>query len=457
MAKRKLHIGHFLTRGIWSIPQSDFSKRKSMPIKVIRILIITIRGIYEDKIQQRAAAITLYCLLSIVPVLALGFGIAKGFGYDKFLENKVRVYLNNWAHHLADNSYTNSSTLLQGYSDAVDQVITFSNATLARTKGGLLAGIGIILLFWSVMNVLSIIESSFNDIWQVKKRRSYIRQYSDYLSIMLISPVFLITAIAVNDKIMEMSKQVELMHLISPVLFTALKAIPYILIIVLFTLVYLIMPNTKVKFRSGLTGGIIAGSIFLLVQMAYIYFQIGVSRNNAIYGSLAAIPLFIIWVQISWLIVLFGAKIAFATQNTQMYEFENEAVNMSYYSHRIIALVVTHHIIMNFNKGEKPLTQPEISKNLHIPVRILSVILSDLAKTRILSEVLTDNPRIIGYQPAQNVDLLSILYVNECIDKLGEHYPIENTSKIALRLMAIDKDFIKSIKMSDSNILIKNL
>jgi membrane protein len=457
MIKRKFRLWQFLNRGIWSIPQSDLSKRKSISIKTIRILIISIRGFYEDKIQQRAAAITLYSLLTLVPVLALGFGIAKGFGYDTFLENKVKVYLYKWVNQLSDNSVTDSSPLVKGYSDVVDQIITFSNATLARTKGGLLAGIGIILLFWAVMNVLSNIENSFNDIWQVKKGRSYLRRYSDYLSVMLISPVFLITAIAVNDKIKEMSNQVELVQLISPILFFILKSIPYILIIVLFTLVYIIMPNTKVKFRSGLTGGIIAGSVFLLVQMAYIHFQIGVSRNNAIYGSLAAIPLFIIWVQISWLIVLIGSKIAFATQNIQMYEFENEAINTSSYSHRIIALVVTHHIIMNFNIGEKSLTQSELSQNLHIPVSILSTVLSDLVKTRILCEVLTEKPGIFGYQPAQNVELLSISLVNESLDKLGENYPIENTSKIALKLKSIDKDIFNLIKKSDHNILIKDL
>lgn len=436
---------------------NEFSAGKAFFIKLIRVLIISLRGFYEDKIQQRAAAITLYCLLSIVPVLALGFGIAKGFGYDKFLEDKVKEYLNIWIQQLVDNSVSNSATFYKGYSEVVDQVITFSNATLARTKGGLIAGIGIILLIWAVTNVLSNIESAFNDIWKVKKGRTYLRKYSDYLSIMLVSPVLLITAIAVNDKLVDMGKHIELLQVISPVLFFILKTIPYLLIIILFTLVYLIMPNTKVQFKSALIGGIVAGTAFLLVQMAYIHFQIGVSKNNAIYGSFAAIPLFLIWIQISWLIVLLGAKITFATQNTNIYEFENEAVNMSFYSQRIIALVVTHHVIINFNQGGKPLTQLQISKNLHLPVRILSSILLNLVNGRILSEVITEKPGLIAYQPAQSVDIFSIAYINECLDKTGHHYPIEKTSKTALKLESIDKDLVRLIEKSHQNILVKDL
>lgn len=461
MQFKGFRIGHFFTKGIWSMRLNEFSTRKAMFFRAIRILIISIRGIYEDKIQQRAAAITLYSLLSIVPIAALGFGIAKGFGYENFLEEKVKDYLRDKAQYFVNETGASSSTIFQGYSDAVDNLITFSNEALARTKGGLIAGIGIILLFWAVMKVLSNVENSFNDIWQVKKGRRYLRKYSDYLSIMIISPVFFITAIAVNvfinHKLVDISKQVEVVHMISPVLFKILKTVPYLLIILLFTLLYLIMPNTKVKFSSGLTGGIIAGIIFQIVQMAYVRFQIGVSSNNAIYGSFAAIPLFIIWIQISWLIVLFGAKISFATQNADMYEFESEAENMSNYSHRIIAMVVIHTIIMNFNAGKKPLTQVELSKILRIPTSILNIVLSDLVRTSILSEVLTENPNIVGFQPAQSIDHFSISYVIENIDKLGEHYAIESKSDLALKLKSINENFFKVFEKSDYNILIKDL
>lgn len=462
MVKKIKQLWHFLTKGIWSMRLSDFSARKAMSLKAIRILVLSIRGLYEDKIQQRAAAITLYCLLSIVPALALGFGIAKGFGYDKFLEeNIVKPYLKERAHQLAEASNVDSASIYKGYSEGVDEIITFSSATLARTKGGLLAGIGIILLFWSVMKVLSNVESSFNDIWQVKKGRLFLRKYSDYISIMIISPIFFISAVAVdvflNQKLNAMTRHVEVVHLVSPVLFFLLKTIPYLLIIVLFTLVYVIMPNVKVKWKYGIFGGIVAGALFQIVQMAYIHFQIGVSSNNAIYGSFAAIPLFLIWMQISWLIVLFGAKITFAAQNSDMFEFETEAINMSNYSRKILAMVVTHRMIKNFNHGEKPWMLQEISQNLHIPIRILTGILSDLVRTRILSEVLIENQRSVGYQPAHNVDHFTVNYIVEQIDKLGEHYPIENKSEIALKLKTINEKMYRWFELSEDNKLIKDL
>ena len=176
-------IRDFLLKEIWRLHLHEYSPKKAFILKAIRVLVISIRGVYEDKIQLRAAALTLYSILSIVPVLALGFGIAKGFGYDHVLEQKVKVYLETKTHPLTINSSS-------GQTDVVNKIISFSNSMLAKTKGGLVAGIGIIVLFWTVMKVFGNIENSFNDIWQVRKGRPYIRKYSDYFTFMLISPLF---------------------------------------------------------------------------------------------------------------------------------------------------------------------------------------------------------------------------------------------------------------------------
>jgi membrane protein len=442
MLDKFIYIKDFLTKGLWSLRLSDFSPRKAMQIKALKILVIAIRGIYEDKIQQRAAALTLYTILSIVPILAMGFGIAKGFGFAKTLEDQIR-------------------TKLVEYQDIVEKLITFANQMLVRTKGGLVATVGFVLLIYTILKVFNNVESSFNDIWQVRKGRTYVRKISDYLAMMIISPIFFVTASAVNvyitDKLHAINRHVEVVNIISPVLFSALKVVPFLLIIVLFMLLYITMPNTKVTFKAGLLAGVIAGTAFQITQWAYIYFQIGVSNYNAIYGSFAAIPLFIIWLQISWLIVLFGAKISYATQNYEMHEFEMETMQMSEYSRRILSLLTTHRIIENFKKGVHPPTASELSLELRIPIRMLKIILSDLMKCKIISEVITDKPKINAYQPAQNIEHLSIKYVMEKLDKLGEHYSVEEHSEVTRKLVEIHEKFFKTIETLPENLLIKDM
>ncbi|MDP4207790.1 MAG: YihY/virulence factor BrkB family protein [Bacteroidota bacterium] len=442
MLNKIFFLQEFLTKGIWSLRLSELPERKARVIKAIRIFLIGIRGVNEDQIQHRASALTLYSITSVVPVLAMGFGIAKGFGFDKKLEKLVYEKL-------------------EGYEDLADKLITFSHSMLQKTQGGLIAGVGLAVLFYTVMKVFSNIETSFNDIWQVKKHRSYVRKFSDYLSLMLISPLFFISANAINIYIYQMvlnaQKHANIVSLFSPFLFVLLKLLPFLLIILLFTSIYIIMPNTRVKFRAALVGGILAGTAFQLTQWAYIHFQVGVSNYNAIYGSFAALPLFIIWIQISWLIVLFGAKLCYATQHLEMYEFETETVQMSDYSRRIVGLLVAHRIIHNFKEGEPPLTAHQLSQDLKIPIRMIKMILSDLVKTSIVSEVLTNNPQENAFQPAQYIERYSIKYIIEKLDRLGEDYLINLNSETTHNFIQIHDKFFKNLETMPENVLIKDI
>jgi membrane protein len=456
MRQKFLFIQNFLTKDIWSIRLSDFSPRKAKQLKVLKILLISIRGVYEDKIQLRAAALTLYTILSIVPVLALGFAIAKGFDYDKYLKKQALSYFETKIAEAKDDeesSDTQNIDYYNGYKQITVQLFSFSDAMLAKTQGGLMAVIGLALLFYTVMKVLGNIESSFNDIWHVKKSRAFVRKFTDYFSMMFIAPILLISAIVGIVTL----QSVKVHTLLSPFLFLTIKILPIILIVAVFTMIFIVMPNTKVTFRAGLAGGILSGIGFYFTQQFYIYFQIGVSSNNAIYGGFAAVPLFIILMQISWLIVLFGAKLSYATQNYEMHEFEAETVQMSDYSKRILSLLVTHKVIQNFKEGKKPLTAHELTKELHIPIRMLKAIMLDLVRCHIFSEVLTDNPKVTAIQPAQNIDRITIKFVMEELDKLGENYLKIKQSEITQKLVEIHDNFFASIEKHPENVLLKDV
>ncbi|MBN2033207.1 MAG: YihY/virulence factor BrkB family protein, partial [Deltaproteobacteria bacterium] len=304
----------FLRDEVWRIRIREQPRRTYLLLRTLRIILLAFRGFREDKCPLRASALTFFSFLSVVPVVAMAFGIAKGFGFDKNLETLI-------------------TQRLEGQEEVVQWVIHFANALLANTKGGVVAGVGVLMLFWAVVKLLDHIEKAFNDIWYVKRGRTFARKLSDYLSIMLICPLLLIVSssltVFVTSQMLLLTEKITLMGKISPFIFFMFNLSPYLVLWILFTFVYMVMPNTGVSIKAGFSAGIIGGTIFHILQKAYIYFQVGVAQYNAIYGSFAALPLFLIWVQLSWFIVLFGAEISFAVDNEENYEFEPDCLTVS--------------------------------------------------------------------------------------------------------------------------------
>jgi len=395
---------NFIKTDVWRIRRTELSGGKSFSVKILRIFLFAFRGYEQDKCQLRASALTFYSLVSIVPVAAMAFGIAKGFGFEKILEEQLR-------------------TKLAGQQEILAQVITFSHSLLENTRGGIIAGVGLVVLLWAAIKLLRHIEDSFNDIWKVKEKRTIGRMFSDYLSLMLVCPVILILASGVNvfitTQVNIIVGKFAILGGISAIIFFLLKLLPYTLLWILFTFLYIFMPNTKVRFASGLFAGILIGTLFQIVQWAYITFQIGVVHYNTIYGSFAALPLFLAWLQISWLIVLFGVEISLAYQTADDHELEPDFQDASHRMRILLSLWVTGRLIKNFVRGEKPMTAGELARQLKIPRRFVDEIISVLVTSRIISPVETNDKNKRGYQPAMDVNALSIRYVMESVEKQG--------------------------------------
>ncbi|MGM0532183.1 MAG: YhjD/YihY/BrkB family envelope integrity protein [Bacteroidota bacterium] len=435
-------INTFFNETLWGIRLNKVTGRQRIWFRLLRIIALAIRGFREDKVGLRASALTVFTLLAAVPVVAMAFGIAKGFGLKEYLERQL---LANFA----------------GQEEVLDWIIQFANSFLEHTRGGLIAGIGLVILLWSILKVFSNIESSFNAIWHIHKSRSWLRKFSDYFSLILIAPILAIisssSAVFISTQIEHIASEIDLLGFIAPVIFFLIRLIPYVLIWFLFTFLYMFMPNTKVKFRSALIGGIVAGTAFVIVQWLYIYFQIGVSRYNAIYGSFAALPLFIIWLQISWLIVLFGAEIAFSDQNMQQYEFETDVDNISIYSKNILALMIAHLLVKNFMKAESPLTAEEISHQLKIPIRLVRKILHELVECKIVSESVSPNTKERAYQPGQDADNLSIAYILEQLEHNGKDKIMSIEGKSQEKIKNIVDNFKTTIKNTEATTLLKKI
>ena len=430
MKKKIEDIKRFFDFRIWTIERDKLSSIRSFMYKVLQVVTLAISHFLRDKIQLRASALTFYLILSIVPLLAMAFGIAEGFGLSKLLEKEL----------------TNT---FQGQEQVLAFSLKFAHSMLETTKGGAIAGVGLVILFWSVVKLLNHVEDAFNRIWKVHKDRNFLRKLTDYFSILLFAPLLLILAssatVIITTYIQDIVAGYKILNFLSSVVLFFIKLMPYFFIWVLFTLLYIILPNTKVNFLSALIAGIIAGTIFQLTQWAYINFQVGVSRYSAIYGSFAALPLFLIWAQLSWVIVLVGSELSFAIQNVDRYRYNSLTEEMSFGLKMRIASVLLHSIIQKFLKGNTPPDDDGLAKETGVPFTLSFSVCSLLVKARLV-HIVKDVDDNEGYVPAIDPDIISYGYVAERIEKLGlDELPVLETTKFS--------DFIKVVSELDSFIL----
>lgn len=397
-------VSTFIKHKIWEVRLEDRKPIMAFLFKQLRIIIIVSQNFAKDKLQVQAAGLTYYTLLSVVPIIAMAFAIAKGFGFEQKLETEL-------------------TSLLKGHEEIVDKLMVFASRTLENTQGGILAGVGVVLLFWSVMRLLISIELSFNAIWQVANSRSWIRKFTEYLSIMLVAPIMIILSssltVLITSEIESLVSTVDLLKAIGPIIFFFIGFIPYILIWLLLTFVYMVMPNTKVHFGSAFIAGMIAGTAFQFVEWGYIHFQVGVSKYNAIYGSFAALPLFLIWVNISWLITLIGAEVAYANQYVTEIRNEIAGEKLTMSQMHIISMMICKRLADNFDSGRAPESAQMISKDLDLPFGITAKVLEMLKEVHLLTEVELDGNQMNGYLPMRNLDEIKTSELLDLINNKG--------------------------------------
>ncbi len=431
-----------LNDAIWHTSLSDISRGKSFLFRQLRIIVLAARGFLNDKVQLRAASLTLYSLLSIIPVAAIAFAIAKGFGLDQNLKDLLIKEF-------------------QSQPEVLTWILNEASNALQETRGGYIAGIGVIILIWSVMSLLDQIESSFNHIWQISSGRPWYRKFTDYITIMLIAPVFLILSssitVLVSTSLSDFIEKSSILDSFKPLVSFLIKFAPYILTWIALTILFMIMPNTKVKFKPALVSGIVAGTILQLLQWLYIDLQFGISKLSSIYGSFAAIPLFILWLQSSWVILLLGAELSFANQNLSRYEFESESLNVSQHQKRALSLMIMNMIIKSFSAGDKPVSAEMITASLKIPVRLVRDLLEDLNKSGLVSVIHENEHKEWLYQPAMDINKLSVNFVLKRLENKGSEHMVFSKSREYDKVNAMLEKYDKLVADSESNILVKDL
>lgn len=366
-------------------------------VQQYRLLFYTARGLLEHGTIVRSAALTFYTLMSLVPLVALVFAVVKGFG-------------------LADGLVENLYELFPRYPETVDYIVGFAENALARTRGGVVAAVGLVMLFWAVIRVFSSIENAFNNIWEVKVDRSIARQWTDYIAVVMIVPVLWILASTVGNYLEQQ------LGLYDKWYFTTLSRMASMVVIwTMFTLLYLIIPNARVRLGSALMAGIVAGTIFLLFQWGYVYVQRWMTSYNAIYGSFAALPLFLIWMQTSWEILLFGGELSFAYQNIARFAEERESLRISYDQRRKVILAVMILVARNFRDRGGTLPAEEIRRRLGLPTRIVNDILFQLVQAGQLIAVRSgEGERDVAFSPAHDLAQMTVYGILEAVERTGQ-------------------------------------
>lgn len=432
-------ISNFLTHELWGLRIDKLNSKQGFLLKQIRIFSLSLKGFNEDKCLIKSTALTYYTLFSIVPIIALAFAIANGFGFQESLKANLLEKFNE-----------QQAILIQAFD--------YANKLLHTTKGGVIAGFGVILLLYSVMKLLGNIEDSFNEIWEIKKGRSIVRKITDYLSILLIAPIFMIVSeglmVLINTSVGQVVSQSQVF---SPVGIVIMKSLAYLLMWALFVFIYMVLPNTKVTFKAAATAGLITTILFKLLQWAYVSFQIYTVQYNAVYGSFAALPLFLIWLQYSWFVVLFGAELAFAYQNVDQYELDYEISNISDRYKRVIALMIANTVVKNFHEGKTALTAGQIAAKLDLPVKLARSIINEFIDTGVFSEVNMAHEKEIGYQPGITDSKMTVKFVIDKLDERGiNHLPIDNSVEME-NINRLMKDLDDVLNTTKGNMLVKDI
>ncbi len=388
---------HFFKTGIWQITRGDVSPLRYLMVNVMKKILLAVRFFTAKRVLTKASALTYSTLLAIVPILAVVFAIARGFGYSKYIEVWFR-------------------DALSSQPQTADIIIGFVNSYLVHTKSGIFLGIGLLFMLYTVLMLVSNIEEAFNEVWQVKKSRSVFRTFTDYLAMFFVFPILIVISSGISIFLATVADSMPDFLMLGSAVRTLIDLTPYVLMSLMFIALYIFMPNTKVKLSSVIVPGILAGIAMQGLQFVYIHSQIFLSSYNAIYGSFAALPLFMLWMQISWTICLFGAELCYTNQNLDYYDYDANAGEISHRYRLMLCALLMSRICKRFAEGRKPYSVLELRKETNIPIRFVNDLLYELIDANLLIEVTSDEKgEESRFMPSED---LSNLTLGTMIDRL---------------------------------------
>lgn len=429
-------IKKFLKSGIWDINVETLGGLKKAGVKFLKVAMFSFRKLSQDQLLLRAPALAFFSLLAVVPLAALAFGVAKGFGLQDVLQRQLQEQL-----------------ALPGNVETM--ILDFARTTLEKAKGGLVAGLGLVILFVSVTLVLSNIENSFNKIWGIKKGRSLSVKIRDYFSMIFMGTILVLISLSLTVAATDIP---SVFGYLNEVISFLISLIPYTIVWFLFAFLILFMPNRKISLRAGLIAGIVSGTLYQLFLNFYIRLQVTVSVYNAIYGSFAALPLFLIWMQISWICLLYGAEISYAYENVETMGFKSGTAGISIRARKMVMMRIIHHVVMSFrNPEEAPPSAGRIARDLGISGQLINHLLEVLVDEGLIVETIDKSKDGSGYQPAVSPDELTVYKIMNVVEEKGTADISVKEDAVLRNIKRIQSDYEKLLKKSSLNVRVEDL
>jgi membrane protein len=402
MATKTEQIIRFFQKDIWRITEGDISSFRFLWLEVLKKVVLAIRFFTAKRVLQKASALTYSTLLAIVPISAVVFAIARGFGYNKYIE----IWFRN---------------AFESQPQVAEVIIGFVNSYLVHTKSGVFLGIGLIFMLYTVLMLVSNVEDAFNEIWQVKKPRSIFRTFTDYLAMFFVFPIVIVITSGISIFMATIADSMPDFMLLGPTIRFLIDLLPYVLMSGMFIALYVFMPNTHVKVTSAIIPGVLAGIAMQGLQIFYIHAQMFLSGYNAIYGSFVALPLFMLWLQISWTICLFGAELCYTNQNLDYYDYDANTGEVSHRYKIMLATLLMSRICRRFANGQKPLSALELREQTTIPIRFVNELLFELTEAGLIVEITNDEKgETSRYMPAEDLSNLSLGVMMDRLESKGK-------------------------------------
>ncbi len=430
---KSIAIWEYVWNDVWSDTRDDWR------IKLIKTLNLSIKSFLDSDLQSRAAALTYRTILALVPALAILFAIGRGFGFQNLLQTQLFSYL-------------------PVQKDALDTVFGFVDSYLAHSSEGVFVGIGVAMLLWTMISLMNNIENSFNSIWGIKHGRSIWRKITDYTAMLFILPVLMICSSGLSIFLSSTLQNIFDFEFMSPIITFSLRCASFLFTWLFFTAMFILIPNTKVKFKNALIAGIFTGTGFLILQWLFVSGQMSVSKYNAIYGSFSLLPLLLIWMQFTWVIILSGIAICYSSQSIYRFEFSNKINDISDDYRTKITLAIMCVITKHFDKGNKAITLDELTEKYDFPPRIAIDIIEKLIDARLIVKVINDDAENeSGLQPALNINRLSVAHVLSVLKNNGETGFVPNFNENFNNINITIDNLERLISTDAQSILIKDL
>lgn len=390
--RKGLRLWRYAAAGVWR------DRRTSLWVRLVKTVNLTVKSFLSTDLQSTACALTYRTLLALVPALALLFAIGRGFGFQNLLTSQLFSYF-------------------PSQQRALEVAMRFVDSYLAQASEGLFVGVGIAVLLWTLISLVGAIEDAFNRIWSIKHGRSFWRKITDYTAIFLILPVLMVCGSGLTAF---MSSSVDAyLPFMTPLVSLLLDAASVVLIWLFFTGLYMLVPNTKVKFKNALPAGVLAGVAFQVLQTLFVGGQIYVSKYNAIYGGFAFLPLLLIWLQLVWLFTLAGALLCYSAQSITDYALDEDIYGISFNYRRRIGVGLLAVMVQRYGRGLAPMSDIDFERSFDVPLRLVQILLGEMEDMKLVCRVLPPGRKgTLCYQPARD---LSALTVGEAVDMFRDH------------------------------------